>query len=267
MHHTSKNLIDMGKSVCLSLMVNADLDSISSEDPQPLPEGEIFSIIGLQKKNILEELRNNKELLKDNSDDSSSGSESDPSEDNLDPEEITAVYPLNSTPKPKLEEKKSTSPNKKRAESNRSLTSQKERNKAINKCKLCGEQEFPGHFCAKPKQKLRPIMKTQSINNYSSQPYYNAAGKKVRDQATQTVQITQPPPVKIAEEQKFNVNDTRNSSQNSPIKVDSRAAYRTNSSDETTAMGKFWKNEKAFPNLGRNSRQTPAWKHGDILRK
>ena len=105
MHHTSKNLIDMGKSVCLSLMVNADLDSISSEDPQPLPEGEIFSIIGLQKKNILEELRNNKELLKDNSDDSSSGSESDPSEDNLDPEEITAVYPLNSTPKPKLEEK------------------------------------------------------------------------------------------------------------------------------------------------------------------
>jgi hypothetical protein len=132
----------------------------------------------------------------------------------------------------------------------------------VTKCKLCGEQELPGHVCAKPKPKLRPIMKTQSIYNYNTQPYYNAVGKKVRDQASQTMLVNQPTLVKAVEEQKLANND-RNSSQNSPVKIESRAAYRTNSSDESTTIRKFWKNEKAFPGLVKNSRQSPAWKHGD----
>ena len=266
MHHTTQHLKDMGKQVCLGLLINSDLDSLQCEEPQPLPDGERNQIVNISRKSILEELRGNQKLLEDNEDDTSSGSDSDPSEDNLDPEEITNIYPSTLTPKPKLDEKKTSNSPKKRAESNRSLTSQKERNKIVIKCKLCGEQELSGHVCSKPKPKLRPIMKTQTPYTHPSQPYYNAAGKKVRDQATQTIQITQPI-VKTAEEQKTMTIDTRATFNNSPVKVPSRASHRTNSSDETSGIGKFWKNEKAFPNVGKNSRQSPSWKHGDTLKK
>ena len=267
MHHTTMHLKDMGKDLCLALIVNGDLDSNSpTEEPQPLPEG-VPQISQYSKNSILHELRSNKDLLKDNENDSSSGSESDPSEDNLDPEEVNTVYPVTLTPKPKVEEKKSAgNSNKKRAESNRSLTSQKERNKVVVKCKLCGEPEQPGHNCQKPKPKLRPIIKPQNAINLNTQPYYNAAGKKVRDQATQTVQATQNPFVKSVEEQKVSCPDSRNSSI-SPVKKENKTGYRANSSDEASSVAKVWKNEKAFPNLGRSSRQSPAWKHADAMKK
>jgi ribosomal protein L32 len=267
MHHTTQNLKDMGKQVCLGLIINNDLEAPSTEEPQPLPEGETPQIKFFSKQSILEELKNNKELLQNNCNDSSSGSDSDPSEDNLDPEEIASVYPLTLTPKPKSEKKNSTSSNKKRVESNRSLTSQKDRNKVIPKCKLCGEPELAGHICLKPKPKLRAIMKPQTIPNITTQPYYNAAGKKVRDQATQTVQITTNNLIKTNEEQKTSFAENRNSVQISPIKKDTRVAYRTNSTDEASVIGKFWKNEKAFPGLNKNSRKGSAWKQNEILKK
>ena len=269
MHHTTHHLKDMGKQVCLALIINTGLDAPHNEEPQPLPDGETPQIINFSKESILEELKSNQELLKDNNDNESSGSESDPSEDNLDPEEITTVYPVTLTPKPKGEAKKqipsSCSP-KKRAGSNRSLTSQKERNKIIIKCKQCGEPEMPGHVCQKPKPKLRPIMKPQPVFNQSSPPYYNAAGKKVRDQATQTGHFSQTPIVKTAEEQKINYPVDR-AAQASPVKKEQRAPYRANSSDETSVMSRFWKNEKVYPGLVRNSRQSSAWKQSELNKK
>lgn len=254
----------MGKQVCLALLVNSDLKT-TNEEPQPFPDGEICNFSSISRKNILEELKANKELLKDNEDDSSSGSDSDPSEDNLDMEETALVYPSSVPPKPKVEERKTPSA-KKRVESKRSLTSQKDRNRTVQKCKLCGEQELPGHVCSKPKPKLRPIVKTQPIYAQPSQPYYNAQGKKVRDQATQTTQIPQTGPLKVTEEAKIPVADTRNNS-SSPLKKDSRGSIRANSSDESPIIAKFWKNEKAFPNLTRNSRKSPSCRTGEILKK
>ena len=251
----------------MALIVNFDLQP-QGEEPQPFPEGENSQALPFFRKNILEELKNNKELLVDNQDDTSSGSDSDPSEDNLNPDETLAVYPMALTPKPKLEEKKFNSSAKKRADSNRSLTSQKERTKTVQKCKMCGEQELPGHVCSKPKPKLRPLVKSLPVYCPPAQPYYNAAGKKVRDQATQTVQVGQPVVTRMSEEVKFTSSESRNSSI-SPAKIEaeSRGSFRANSSDESATALKFWKNEKAFPNLSRNSRQSPALKHGEIMKK
>jgi ribosomal protein L32 len=215
----------------------------------------------------MQELLSNQELLKDNDNDCSSGSESDPSEDNLDPEEITSVYPVTLTPKPKpVEKKKSLSPSKPRAESNRSLTSQKERTKIIAKCKICGEPEIAGHVCVKPKPKpqLKPLTKPQSSITLVSQPYYNAVGKKVRDQATQTIQLTQTPSSKNSEEQKSV--ETRNTSI-SPVKKEIRTAYRASSSEDPAMLARMWKQEKAFPNFTRGARQSSAWKYNDSIRK
>lgn len=267
MHFTSAHLQEMGKQVCLALIINGDLQTTSPEDPQPDPE--CISVFQFNKKSILNELVSNKELLQDNNNDCTSGSDSDPSEDNLDPEEVISVYPLAITPKLKTAEKKkaSTIIPKARAESNRTLSSQKERAKAINKCKLCGEPELTGHFCQKPKPKqpLKPIVKPQSSFNLVNQPYYNAAGKKVRDQATQTVQLSQTPLNKSIEEQKIVVENRTNSM--SPSKKEHRGSYRANSSDEPAGLGKMWKQERAFPIFNRNSRQNSAWKQGDSIRK
>ena len=255
----------MGKQLCLAMIANSELEPCINEDPQPSPDEESFQIANFSKKMMLEELLSNKALLENNGSGSSSGSDSDPSEDNLDPDEVISIYPLTATPKPKAGDKR---PNitKKRAESKRSLTSQKERIKIILKCKNCLEPELPGHVCPKPKPKLRPIIKPQpTYNNYSSLPYYNAAGIKVRDQATQTLQIVQSVPKKI-EEQKSVLVDKKNA-QTSPIKKDNRVSYRANSSDQTSAMGKIWKQEKPFPNLSKNSRKTSAWKHSEPLNK
>lgn len=256
----------MGKQVCLGLIINNDLDC-TNEEPQPLPEGET-QYIGFSKKSILQELISNKELLKDNDEDCSSGSESDPSEDNLDPEEIISVYPITLTPKPKVLDKKKINLNnqKVRAESNRSLTSQKERVKIVAKCKICAEPELPGHVClkVKPKQPLRPIAKPQSSFNLVNQPYYNAAGKKVRDQATQTVQVVQAQGTK--EEQK-NVGLEPRTSSISPVKKEIRTQYRAGSTDESPLLGKVWRQEKAFHSFNRASRQSSAWKYNDSIRK
>jgi len=249
------------------LIINNDLDS-TNEEPQPLPEGE-NQYIGFSKKGILQELISNKELLKDNDEDCSSGSESDPSEDNLDPEEVVSVYPITLTPKPKVAEskRKSTLNNQKlRAESNRSLTSQKDRMKAVGKCKVCAEPELPGHVClkVKTKQPLRPIAKPQSSFSLVNQPYYNAAGKKVRDQATQTVQGVQGQGVK--EEQKGLGVELRTNSI-SPVKKEIRTTYRTGSTDEPPLLGKVWRQEKAFHSFNRGSRHSSAWKYNDSIRK
>ena len=256
----------MGKQVCLALIINSDLDN-ANQVPQPISENDP-NPVSYSRASFMQELLSNKELLQDNDNDCSSGSESDPSEDNLDPEEVTSVYPITITPKPKpVDKKKPVSPSKVRAESNRSLTSQKDRNKIIAKCKICGEPETAGHVCmkTKPKQQLKPIAKPQSSVTLQNQPYYNAAGKKVRDQATQTVQGLQGNVIKTGEEQKVQV-DPRNTS-NSPVKKDLRPNYRASSSEDPAMLARMWKQERAFPNFTRGARQSPAWKYSDSVRK
>jgi hypothetical protein len=214
------------------------------------------------------ELKNNSELLQDNDDDCSSGSESDPSEDNLDPEEICSVYPVTLAPKLKPGDKKKTvfaTSNKLRAESNRSLTSQKERTKIVLKCKVCGENEITGHICqkVKPKQPLKPIVKPVGNFNLINQPYYNAAGKKVRDQATQTHPLVNTPglreEIKVPQESRNNTI--------SPVKKEIRNAFRASSSDEPPLIGKMWRQDRAFHSFSKASRQNSAWKYGESLKK
>ena len=253
----------------MALIINNDLDN-SNQVPQTLSDPD-SNPLTCSRAAFMQELLSNKELLQDNDNDCSSGSESDPSEDNLDPEEVTSVYPITITPKPKpTDKKKPVSPSKVRAESNRSLTSQKDRNKIIAKCKICGEPETAGHVCmkTKPKQQLKPIAKPQSSVSLQNQPYYNAAGKKVRDQATQTVQGLQGSVGSVGkgpEEQKAQA-DPRNTS-NSPVKKDLRPSYRASSSEDPAMLARMWKQERAFPNFTRGARQSPAWKYSDSIRK
>ena len=270
LHFSTSHLMEMGKQVCLALVVNGELCSPNDE---PQPEG-VGSAILFTKKDIIKELKENPELLEENDDDCSSGSESDPSEDNLDPEEICSVYPVTLAPKLKPSDKKKSTPipnSKARAQSNRSLTAQKERAKIILKCKQCGEPDLPGHICQKPKpkQQLKPIVKPSGTFNLINQPYYNAAGKKVRDQATQTNPISQAPisqtPI-LKEESKTGQLELRNNNI-SPVKKEFKTSYRTSSTDEPQMIGKVWRQEKALNSFSRNSRQNSAWKYGDSIKK
>ena len=265
LHFSTSHLMEMGKQICLALIVNGDL---SSPNDEPQPEG-VASAILYTKKDLIKELKDNPELLQDNDDNCSSGSESDPSEDNLDPEEICSVYPVTLAPKLKPSDKKKSTPipnSKARAQSNRSLTAQKERTKIILKCKLCAEPDLPGHLCQKPKPKreLKPIVKPSGTFNLVNQPYYNAAGKKVRDQATQTIPISQTPILK--EESKTGQLELRNNNI-SPVKKEFKNSYRNNSTDDPQMIGKIWRQEKALHSFSRNSRQNSAWKYGDSIKK
>lgn len=194
-HHTAKQLQEMGKQLCLALAIYSD---ISVLDPQPCPDGEYANIGGLKKSDLLNELKNNKELLEDNAENESSGSDSDPSEDNLEPDEFAEILPVSIRRKNIVEKKRPTT-QKKRNISIRSFIQPnskdkpedvKEKEVPLIKCGNCNEMMTPGHVCPSPTQKPKPKLNNISrLNNslFSSfQPYYNAAGKKVRDQATQT---------------------------------------------------------------------------------
>lgn len=193
-HHTAKQLEEMGKQVCLCLAINSEIELPLSLDPQPSPEGELTNLSTLKKKDLVLELKNCKELLVDNVENDSSGSDSDPSDDNLDPEEIAEVLPI--TNRKKIIEKKRPVTTKKRNTSILSLNLQKEKEKEPQKCLNCGEPMKGDHNCLSPakKQKPKPNPVSRNMNIFSvNQPYYNAAGKKVRDQASQTVRANMKP--------------------------------------------------------------------------
>ena len=192
-HYTVNDLMNLGKQLCLGLLINGDISGIPEE-------------IHISKSDILTELTENEELLQDNNEDTS-GSESEPSEDNLDIETLKTLLPKPVAKKSKKNkknhlktEKKMVSPMRKReslpAKSDRKSLSidKKIENK---KCLECGEIYYPNHICVKKTNKNlspSPILYQKRnrpiASSFSSlSVYVNFKGKKVRDQATQTMYI------------------------------------------------------------------------------
>ncbi|CAG9336270.1 unnamed protein product [Blepharisma stoltei] len=288
-HHTAKQLQEMGKQLCLALAVYSEIDIPFCPDPQPSPDGEYSNNIGLLKKgDIVNELKNTKELLEDNEECDSSGSDSDPSEDNLEPEEYAEIMPVNIRKK-MMQDKKRPSSDKRRNVSIRSFnppTSKekpqetKEKEPEIVKCANCGENMAPGHTCKSPAQKPKPRLSNLSRNNnlFSAfQPYYNAAGKKVRDQATQTPHYKKEEPRSSSNSQSLEVSKERNRSvsqksgpKNYPKPERSfHQSFISSNLGEMSGTSKFWKSEKTgLPNLTKGKAlSSPSWKLGEVFPK
>jgi hypothetical protein len=197
-HYSVNDLKNMGADLCKALLITADIK-------QP-----VFFPIKLE--DIQAELRENKELLVDCPD--TSGSESEPSEDNLDEEVLLALLPK---PPKKIKKKRKTRNDQKSnsvikskrdslpARTERFMKSvdrEKGKKNDLKNCPDCGEVEVTGHIC----------VKRSSFKNYSPSPtlykkkdrslptsmsslstYVNVKGKKVRDQATQTMYVKKKP--------------------------------------------------------------------------
>jgi len=255
LHHTTQDLQSIGKHICLSLLVNAEIEVPQSPEPQPNPEGHVPILTNIKKNEIVNELLNNKELLEDNGEDSS-GSDSDPSEDNLEPEVFSEILPI--SPKKKSPEKKKRPiTTKKRNKSIRSINIPVKKREELPppKCTNCNEVLTPNHVCPKPKPRTRPTMRR---NLYStSQAYYNAAGKKVRDQATQTPNSTQ---MRTASPD----SKTRSVSQRTTPK-DPRRPERSFQSNYSRNLGNSGEASTAFPNIAKKYHHPlPSWKLPDF---
>ena len=200
LHLTAENLMRMGKDLCMAIMLNNNL----TVDPNETPV--------LTKSQVLESMKNDPKLLETNGVDSSSGSDSDPSEDDLDAQEmLKLVVP---PAKPRIYKENQVSPQRKgRFKLELFTQASSRRNQSLHiqkKCQNCGEIEDLGHVCSKNKGSSRGIIKkiqaqTRTRDNsakrsmflnlhlnatagvFPSVNYYlNPEGKRVRDQSTQT---------------------------------------------------------------------------------
>ena len=212
-HLTTEDLKQMGKDLCITIMVYNNLK---------LPETCQSTVPVIEKEDLIEELETNPEILTESNDDSSSGSESDPSEDNLNEQEIMEIFnpPL---PKrrvstdPKQSQKRNLKTEDHSLQPPLKMIRTKERfKKSDPKCLSCGGIKDMSHICNKTKSTFRQTMingmapnregfkpkysmtiskfrLTSSFNLASNFPIYlNPDGKKVRDQATQTVSAISP---------------------------------------------------------------------------
>jgi hypothetical protein len=164
----------MGKQVCTSLIIYNQDEEEGSEV--------------LSKQKIYSELLSNKELLEELASDSS-GSDSEPSEDNLPLRELEPMIKVASSIKHLEIRKKHLKEIEKKS---RSFSSKRDMSNKVfgvplrkAKCNNCGENLQLGHIC----QKKISINKIQAVARKNSSAYVNGNGKRVRDQATQTVKI------------------------------------------------------------------------------
>ena len=205
LHLTTLDLKNMGRELCYNLIIDNGL--------------KVPNIIGVDKQSLVTELKENKELIQDNEAESDSGSDSDPSEDNLDEVEYARLI----IPPPKrrissdVKTKKKNSLKKERA--SMQIPSKRFKNKErtmklIQKCVNCGDIKELDHVCIKknilnstlaspnkfPIMKVKPkeLNKGRTTLGSLSQStsvfptYVNHEGKKVRDQATQTTANVSP---------------------------------------------------------------------------
>lgn len=198
MHFTGEILAGIGRDLCRTLIVfggTAGLPSSpqSKAKKQPLSVNKNrikkgkqdkpakktcnngnMRILGIDLDQILGEMMEKEDILHNGENgDSSSGSDSDPSEDNLEIEELRNLIPISYSAPQKKKEKNS----KKKIKEVKSFT----RRIPKQKCKKCGDEMLAGHICkvqdAPPPPKKAPI---------GLRTYYNLSGKRVHDQATQT---------------------------------------------------------------------------------
>lgn len=156
---------------------------------------EVFATLtSLNRGNLLKELLKDPDLLHQGEGEESSGSDSEPSDDNLEPEELAQLIPV--------AEKSDLASGKKPLSKTSSRTiikpvSQKVTvsKSKVKKCPECGKDMFPHHKCPpkpapveKPKDSAKPPTATVSQRRptVGVRTYYNLLGKRVHDQATQT---------------------------------------------------------------------------------
>lgn len=155
---------------------------------------------GVNADKALEEIKENRELLEDNNEDSS-GSDSDPSEDNLDIKQLRKLFCLTPSAKTGKKQKKrcqrseskslpEKSNKEKSKENSKFLTNVVIKRPAFaKKPKILNEGANSGNFIksvAKDKTGNRRFFLTSpSI----STTYFNLLGKRVRDQGTQTIKL------------------------------------------------------------------------------
>ena len=186
-HFTSVMLQEMGKQLCLTLLVYNNLSV--PQNPELVLPGTSMTLSQLRREDVMHELLASTELLSSglgHDEDSTDGSDSSPSEDNLDEQELAKFVPVT------IKRQKTDKRSRPRTISIRSLPLPrprpfKEDSKEVPRCVKCGEAELPGHQC--PRAVVKPVVRTSS-RLYTKQvglnTYFNAAGKKVHDQATQT---------------------------------------------------------------------------------
>ena len=231
LHYTTEALKRMGRDIARSLLVIAR----SSKMPAPLaPKRTVKKIKGavgasasqmeipdesglkeLDPEVLLDEMMHNEELLHNGeAEDSSSGSDSEPSEDNLEVEELKDYIPslsLKKKPKPKSKPKPAPQPRVMRQPTRK-------------KCNKCGQDELPGHTCpeAPPPPKRKPV---------GIRTYYNIAGKRVHDQATQTPLSFYPKMAKIRAETQGDFRGSLKEDSKTPTSLETK-------SDQTSKLEK-----------------------------
>lgn len=235
-HYSTLDLKEMGKQIALALLVYNNVD-ISCQVPSY--QNQLSSHLQFFNKNkILEELLENKQLLLDSGEDSS-GSDSDPSEDNFEGRELDSIIKITSSYKVLEMRKKQLRDLNQRV---RPISNNREHsNKALSvprkgKCNLCGEYLALGHACT---GKQRQLSKDSVAVKSATTVYVNANGKKVRDQATQTVkteEIKTVSPLDIFKNGKSRLNKGMN------------LANRSIISEDVSSLGRLWRS-KHLPNL------------------
>lgn len=201
-HLTTENLMTMGKELCQAIVISNNL-SIDSQVPQVI-----------SMKEALDDIKTIPELLETSSEDgSSSGSDSDPSEDNLNSQEMVKLLVAPSKRK-KITDRPITKKDILSISFNkREKEKEKFKQRTIKKCTNCGDIEDQGHLCMRQKLSPKDFLKTnikpirnREYSNKRSSTYnatvgffpglnpvhVNSDGKKVRDQSTQTQFVTTP---------------------------------------------------------------------------
>ena len=193
-HFTGEILKEMGKDLCRSLLVlsqnsgltrNPSLKKASFKPTTkklPSKRGEAnLPIPAIMKDfnidSIFQEMMEKDEVLHNGEENncSSSGSDSEPSEDNLAYEDLKKYLPSNL-------QKKKEKINKKKPLPGKNFNMIRSKLLPKKKCPKCGDEEAPGHVC-KVQEPAPPPPKKKVIG---LRTYYNLSGKRVHDQATQT---------------------------------------------------------------------------------
>ena len=143
----------------------------------------------------MQELVSSEQLLVDPETGGSSGSDSDPSEDNMDADELEKYVPTK-TKKEKVAKTPKKSTRKIKRINSAPSSKQRKTTSGPQRCSKCNEIWTRNHKCPEaeppppptkppaprvPVQSRYALTKTVGLNTY-----YNSNGKKVHDQATQT---------------------------------------------------------------------------------
>ena len=172
LHFTTSDLKSIGTSLCLALITNYTETAV-------LPT----SLITVTRQQALQELMADEGLLLQGEDQDQSGSDSDPSEDELQPDVMTQLLPIKSVAKPRRNlkilrkpKKGGFLPSKSKSPTGKGLDQSME---TASPARSPLEVSAPHEPHSIPPSALKP-------SEHSLRAYYNIKGKRVRDQTTQT---------------------------------------------------------------------------------